>query len=467
LHNLLLTTIAACTANGSLGILIWFLIACRETFIFPMTPSPTSLFLQYHIWFHLVFFSIQSPQKSVHGCPVYCAISHSRRSGARTNEKQALAWHHYKLYLLSIGIRDDWFLVSFDRGQRHKILGAFAAALREGRFSSTKSASLRSGSIRTTLDCVSQTFRLANKPDPRLDVNGNIAFVLQRQLRCYSTSDPGKGQQVAVTGSILHHFHKSSISPMDVAFCELFIGAFFFAMRSCEYLRTSGQRKTKLLTLHNIRFFIGNCLIPHDSIHLHAADTVTITFEHQKRDVKNNIITHHKTKDKLLCPVKIWSNIIRRLRSYPSSTDKTPVNTFFHSDGSKTLFTGTVLLKRLRMAATAIGKDKLGFTANQIGLHSARGRAAMAMYLAGVPVFTIMLLGCWSSDAFLRYIRKQVKEFSSGISQKMITHEQFFTVPMASSEDPRVRNHPLNLALRQISGNSFRDAILPLASVFH
>jgi len=97
----------------------------------------------------------------------------------RTNEKQALAWRRFKLYLLSIGIRDDWFLVSFDRGQRHKILGAFAAPLREGRFSSTKSTLLRSDSIRNTLDCVSQTFQLANKPDPRLDIDGNIAFVLQ------------------------------------------------------------------------------------------------------------------------------------------------------------------------------------------------------------------------------------------------------------------------------------------------
>jgi hypothetical protein len=42
----------------------------------------------------------------------------------------------------------------------------------------------------------------------------------------------------------------------------------------------------------------------------------------------------------------------------------------------------------------------------------------MAMFLAKVPVYTIMLLGRWSSDDFLRYIRKQVKEFSKGISKK-------------------------------------------------
>jgi hypothetical protein len=70
----------------------------------------------------------------------------------------------------------------------------------------------------------------------------------------------------------------------------------------------------------------------------------------------------------------------------------------------------------------------------------------MAMYLAGVPVFTIMLLGHWSSDAFLRYIRKQVKQFSRDISDKMIQNEIFFTIPSASTDDPRTTNHPLNHA---------------------
>jgi len=52
----------------------------------------------------------------------------------------------------------------------------------------------------------------------------------------------------------------------------------------------------------------------------------------------------------------------------------------------------------------------------------------MAMYLGGDPVFTIMLLGRWSSEAFLRHIRKQVQEFSKGVSQRMITNENFYTI---------------------------------------
>ena len=36
---------------------------------------------------------------------------------------------------------------------------------------------------------------------------------------------------------------------------QLATGAFFFGMRSCEYLTVSGTRKTKQLTVNDIRFF--------------------------------------------------------------------------------------------------------------------------------------------------------------------------------------------------------------------
>jgi hypothetical protein len=49
----------------------------------------------------------------------------------------------------------------------------------------------------------------------------------------------------------------------------------------------------------------------------------------------------------------------------------------------------------------------------------------MAMYLAGVSVFSIVLIGRWSSTAFLKYIRKQVQEFLQGISSKTIEVQSF------------------------------------------
>jgi hypothetical protein len=89
-----------------------------------------------------------------------------------------------------------------------------------------------------------------------------------------------------VTGSILHEFYKLSISKVDKALCQLFIGASFFAMPSCKYLKVSGTRKPKLLKIENIRFFKGKRLIHHKDEGLHKADSISITFEYQKRDTK-------------------------------------------------------------------------------------------------------------------------------------------------------------------------------------
>ena len=65
-----------------------------------------------------------------------------------------------------------------------------------------------------------------------------------------------------------------------------------------------------------------------------------------------------------------------------------------------------------------IGETTLSIRRSEIGTRSIRSGAVMAMYLAGVPVFSIMLIGRWSSTAFLKYIRKQVQEFLQAYPQK-------------------------------------------------
>ena len=39
-----------------------------------------------------------------------------------------------------------------------------------------------------------------------------------------------------------------------------------------------------------------------------------------------------------------------------------------------------------------------------------------------------MMIGRWSSDAFLLYIHRAVQEFSGGISQKMLHKDTFFSL---------------------------------------
>jgi hypothetical protein len=73
----------------------------------------------------------------------------------------------------------------------------------------------------------------------------------------------------------------------------------------------------------------------------------------------------------------------------------------------------------------------------------------MAMFLGGCPVFLIMMIGRWSSDAFLRNICKEVEEFNQDVLQKMLTHMFHRHIPnYLSPTDPRQRNHPDNAETR-------------------
>jgi hypothetical protein len=78
----------------------------------------------------------------------------------------------------------------------------------------------------------------------------------------------------------------------------------------------------------------------------------------------------------------------------------------------------------------------------------------MAMYLGEWPVFMIMLIGRWSSDAFLRYIRKQVMEFSQNVAKKMLSCQNFRHIPDVNrripSDDPCIQNHPNNAETRKM-----------------
>ena len=72
----------------------------------------------------------------------------------------------------------------------------------------------------------------------------------------------------------------------------------------------------------------------------------------------------------------------------------------------------------------------------------------MEIYLAGVPVYTIMLIGRWLSNAFLPYTRKQVEQFSRHVAKQMLTFRLFPTIPdiaphVVSIEDPRQQDEIL------------------------
>ena len=112
---------------------------------------------------------------------------------------------------------------------------------------------------------------------------------------------------------------------MDEALGQLASGAFFFRMRSCEFLTVRGKHKTKRLKIRNICFFKNNIEITDKTNPLTSyAETVSITFEFQKK--KKNITVTQPQSGKKLCPVVVWANIIHRGLSYKGTTLKITMN---------------------------------------------------------------------------------------------------------------------------------------------
>ena len=98
-------------------------------------------------------------------------------------------------------------------------------------------------------------------------------------------------------------------------------------------------------------------------------------------------------------PVRSLASTIQRILSYPGTTIDTPICTYM-SGGKLYKFTKEDLLENFRKNAGSIGKDKLRFEPEDIGTHSNRSAAAMAMFMDDTPAYMIMLMGRWSSDSF-------------------------------------------------------------------
>jgi hypothetical protein len=134
--------------------------------------------------------------------------------------------------------------------------------------------------------------------------------------------------------------------------------------------------------------------------------------------------------------------------------------------------TSAQVVNALRDMVGAIGEARLRIAKQEVGTHSLQSGAAMAMYLGECPVYTIMLIGRWSSDAFLRYIRKQVMGFSHNVSKKMQRFRHYRHVPdydhRIAAINPRVRNAPNNAKTeRNVGGDANQRNRLPVFTQFN
>jgi len=159
-----------------------------------------------------------------------------------------------------------------------------------------------------------------------------------------------------------------------------------------------------------------------------------------------------------MCPIQAAAELVWWIRSYPNTNDDTPISALSSVD-------------RIKNRTRHRGETSSVFKADAVGTHSLQSAAAMAMFLGGLPVYLIMLMGRWSSNPFLRYIRKQVEQISHNVSSKMIEnvfHRYIPTLSTMTIRDPRQRNIPNNdsKTQRNVGGDVTCQARLPAFSLF-
>jgi hypothetical protein len=315
--------------------------------------------------------------------------------------------------------------------------------------------------VRSAASSLVTSFRLHHEPSPIHVTNSAILFPTIRSLfRAYDNLDPPPNRQKAITPRLLRRLYASSgashpllcdCAPAIVA--DLIIGAWFFAMRSCEYTQTPVPGRTLIICLAGVIFrdhrrrviAQGNPLIV-------DAEYVTLIFEDQKNGTKRDARTQRRTNHKILCPVVRWGTIVLRIRrTIPGFSATTTVNTI--RLGSKTLLIANSFTKKSLRTTCRIfgGKATFGFDPHEIGNKSVRSGAAMALFLADVSTAKIMILGRWSSDAFLAYIRPQVLEWTNDMSLDMTRLDSF--LDLGTTPPPPRHNSPKDKKIKNINGS--------------
>ena len=353
-----------------------------------------------------------------------------------TRNKQIGHFNRWKRFLSKCSIKDP-FLTQYKPVEKGQIICAFSNTVRNNELGTTTKPSLRATTVNATITDVASTFRENFLDDPTLDDKGKRWMVLQRQLRGYEDSDPIKKRQACIPLIVFKTLLQKARTPNEIAISELTSGALFFAMRSCEYTHTSGdpfsgERKTKLLRVRNVRFFNNTEELSRRQIDLSSkASLVQITFEFQKNRQKFQSISMHAV-DEPFCPVKLWAKIIQRILSYPKGSTNSPVN-LVRSNRHYSYITSQQIRTSLRSTIKLLGENKLGIKSESVGTHSIRSTFAMILLLDKVRFTIIKKLGRWLSDAVVCYIRENVLDFSKGVSKAFAKKQPIESFYNASS----------------------------------
>jgi hypothetical protein len=326
-------------------------------------------------------------------------------------------------------------------------LQVFAQRYRTGQIAPSGQP-VRSRTVEAALRAIGQTLASMGSPDPRLDSQGNIHYLLQQQLRGYSRLDPPASRVKPVPFSIVEYLHRLASTPTSMAVADMAILGFFFLLRPGEHTSSSATSDTRPFSLQDVTFRSGGTTSPASTGALPTIQTATfatLRFTRQKNGTENEIIGHARSGHTTVCPVQALIRRTLYLRAHTASPD-TPLCTIYTTPTTTSPITSQQLTAALRQSATFL-YPVTGFPPNEISARALRAGGAMALLCARVDDNIIKLVGRWRSDQMLRYLHLQAYPQMHTFARLMVTGGTFRLLnhqPIPEAAVPLLAQVPAN-----------------------
>jgi hypothetical protein len=364
-----------------------------------------------------------------------------------TQRRHERLWRIWKEFLGSLGpvypnqaTRDPYLRYAQTHKERLHTLLLFAWRYRSGQISASGKPT-KVGSVAEALRVVSTKFELDGLEDPRRRPGQpSNDLLLASVLKAWSNQDEPPHrvrpfpiqllEQVVAAAQPLSDAAGNTATPSAYQEClrDLTIIGFFYLLRSSEYTHkgaNSAPFRVCDVTLWNHHVKL-NLRTASDEALLQATRSY-LTFTTQKSGVRNEQIGHGKTRHPFICPTAaIARRVIHLRRSH--LPDTAPLCQYVEYNNAFAI-TPKHVTSHLKMIAGLFG-EPFGFTQADVSTHSLRAGGATALFIAGVPIETIRLLGRWHSDTVFRYIHAQALPILDATAQRMLTNGNITFAPL-------------------------------------
>ncbi len=185
---------------------------------------------------------------------------------------------------------------------------------------------LSGSTIKKEVGSVAQAFRKDDRLDLQLKDHGKTSIFLQDLFTEMTSTDKAPRWQPLLSLPMFRLLAQDCHAHPKATTGHLFVGAFFFAMRSCEYLQlVNGEtRKTKLLHVRDFEFLHNHAVLTFAQ--WHKATAVRITFCFTKTGLNDQSRTQEATDDDILCPIKAWVAVCLSILKHKDGTPDTTIN---------------------------------------------------------------------------------------------------------------------------------------------